>query len=158
MYLPRSTEPQGKQLENKGGECNCIPEGREANAGSEFRPLILMLFVGVDARRWSLDTYRGTQYKSKSENYVGKFGWTELDFNSVQNPSADVIFNKKLAIHVTSGEVTFVVLSPDFFDSVCASLYVNTLAPLRPCDYILTGCHDCILLYFVSSPLLMFYS
>lgn len=90
MYLPRSTEPRGKQLENKGmrgGICNCIPKGRGADAGSAFRPLILMLFVGVDARRRPLDTYRGTQYKSRSENYVGKLRWTELDFNSVQDRS-----------------------------------------------------------------------
>jgi len=51
---------------------------------------------------------------------------------------------KKLAIHVTWGGVTFVVLSPKFFFSVWAPLYVNTLSPLRPCDYFLTGCHDCI--------------
>ena len=50
MYLPRSTDPRGKQLENKGmrgGNCTCIPGGKEGDAGDAFRPLILMLFVGV---------------------------------------------------------------------------------------------------------------
>ena len=55
-----------------------------------------------------------------------------------------IINNKKLAIHVTSGGVTFVVLSPDFFVSMCDSVYLNTLCLLRPCDCILTGCHNCI--------------
>ena len=51
---------------------------------------------------------------------------------------------KKLAIHITSGGVTFVVSSPDFFDFVCNSVDLNTLCPLHPCDCILTGCHNCI--------------
>ena len=50
MYLPRSTEPRGKQLENEGmqgGKCKCILEGGEDEAGDAFRPVILMLSLGL---------------------------------------------------------------------------------------------------------------
>jgi len=50
MYLLRSTEPRGKQLENKGmrgGKCKCIPEGGEDKAGDAFWPVILMLSLGL---------------------------------------------------------------------------------------------------------------
>ena len=105
MYSPRSTEPRGKQLENKGmrgGKCTCIPGGKEGDAGDAFWPLILMLSLGLkmevqtDSATYCLHTEelsRNQKIEITSANYAGR-NWKKNPSRIGRSGGITIFFNR----------------------------------------------------------------